>query len=605
MRRPSLTFRRRHGLALVTALVASLGAGAGAAQAVVIDMGSLGQFGIATVAGTDNSKLPTVKTSAKCSDPWLAPDLVLQLAPPSNPLCSHGGSVVHANETFALTWDPNPHNTFAAGYVEQFLKDVANGSGTLGSPFALTPQYRDASGAAGNSSLFGGGFHDATAYPAGGGCTPTGIHHFAQTPGGLTDTPNDVCLTDPQLKAELASMVQQNGIIGRTQPGHQAMLVLTMPPGVVTCLDTAGKFCSVNSDATTTTAQFCSYHSQVTIGNTTIPYVVQPYSVATACDEPDASPKLKFPIDAQTLTNAVGALLVSPISRAQISAIVNPAMNGWFANNGAEIGDNGCMPINQNLDAANVGGGSYFLQREFNNAGAIMDNPFTMACAPNVALQPSFVVPSPINAGDVVQIDASKSPSTLVVPSANFAWNFGDGTTGTGPSVVHSYPHGGNFTVKLTITDRGGDVATATQTTEVLGANGAPPPTPTPTGPTQPTGPALKVRLQLIPQGMRAMLRDGVRMRVTSNEAADGVASLSIGRDAARAAHIRVGSGRSAVIGRGTLTGIKDGTVMLRLRMSPATAAKLSHLKHLTVTIRLALVGARGDRLATDVAGRY
>ena len=50
---------------------------------------------------------------------------------PTTGLCSHGGAVIHKNETFALVWDPNPHRDWAAGYVEQFLRDVADGSGTL------------------------------------------------------------------------------------------------------------------------------------------------------------------------------------------------------------------------------------------------------------------------------------------------------------------------------------------------------------------------------------------------------------------------------------------------------------------------------------------
>src|SRR5262249_34966586 len=136
------------------------------------------------------------------------------------------------------------------------------------------------------------------------------------------------------------------------------------------------------------------------------------------------------------------------------------------------INDNGCVPLSLGLDKAQVGPTTYFLQREFNNAGLMVDDPFVSACAPSVGLDPQFVVPSPIDAGDVVEFDGAESRSTLLVPRANFSWSFGDGTSAVGPSVVHSYTKGGTYTVTLKVTDRGGNVATATQQVVVLGPTG-------------------------------------------------------------------------------------------------------------------------------------
>ena len=42
-------------------------------------------------------------------------------------------------------------------------------------------------------------------------------------------------------------MVAQEGIVGRTQPGYTPLLVVMTPPGVVDCLDAAGKLCSANA----------------------------------------------------------------------------------------------------------------------------------------------------------------------------------------------------------------------------------------------------------------------------------------------------------------------------------------------------------------------
>ncbi len=625
MRRYSLTTCIATALTTVVSLVAASGA-----QAVVVDLNPAanGQTtvtypadqssyaGVTLVPGTRgnlaNTGIPTVTSSMTCSDPALTSDFTL----PSEGLCSHGGPVAHANETFALVWDPHPHADYAAPYVEQFLRDAADGSGGLGSPFSIATQYSDAGGRAANSSLYGGGYDFAAGYPAN-GCTVTGTHHYASTPGGLVDIPNDICLTDAQIKSELQSMVTQNGIIGRTQPGHTPVLVLLTPPGVETCLDASGNLCSANSDPThapgsvaNPAPQFCSYHSQVNVGGTVLDYVVQPWSTQTPCDEPDAQPSLPSgAVDPDTLVQAMGARLVSPLSEAMIATLVNPGLNGWFALDGSEINDNGCVPLSLGLDKATVGNSTYYLQREFNNAGLMVDDPFVAPCSPSVGLDPQFVVPSPIDAGDVVQFDGAESRSTLLVPRSNFSWTFGDGTSATGPSAVHSYSSGGTYTATLKVTDRGGNVATIAQQVVVLGSSGQIVP-PSLAPPTSQTGksaakPALSVRVALAPQGLKGILSSGVSLNVTANQSANGILTLSIPRSAAKRAHIRTGHSSSVVIGRGTISGIHSGSNHLHVHLPKATASKLKRLGHVTLTIRLSLVAQGGHRITVDAAGHY
>ena len=98
----------------------------------------------------------------------------------------------------------------------------------------------------------------------------------------------------------------------------------------------------------------------------------------------------------------------------------------------------------------------------------------------------------------------------------------------------------------------------------------------------------LQVRLQLLPQSLKAVLRTGISVRVTSNAPANGIATVSITRASAKKAHIQVGQGPSVRIGLGTVSSVKNGTVTLRLYLSKGMAKKLSRLHHVAMTVRLA-----------------
>jgi DNA/RNA endonuclease G (NUC1) len=72
----------------------------------------------------------------------------------------------------------------------------------------------------------------------------------------------------------------------------------------------------------------------------------------------------------------------------------------------------------------------------------------------------------PIAEGDTASFDASGSldPNGTV---ASYAWDFGDGSIGSGVSVTHTYAQDGAYTVRLTVTDSDGLTDSATFTVNV------------------------------------------------------------------------------------------------------------------------------------------
>jgi len=606
----------RAGTVFIVVLVASLGA-AGAAQALVVNVAGAGTAGVSLVPGTNISKLPAaitpVASTATCRDPLLNqwwPDLPQNL---TGGLCFNGGSVLHGTETFALTWDPG--RTYWQGTradVEQFLRDVADASKSLGSPYAVVSQYADSSnpatGRASSSSLYGGGAID---FGAAGGFTANYTNALGSGTGndfpgghGSCSAGSGACLTDADIQGEITAIVRATRLNQGRDKAHTPEIVVLTPPSVGVCMDAAQMLCSANTNSP---VQFCSYHAQLNVDGTWYVYVVQPWITGTACTASQSASAGQTSTGGQTSpspsdpTQAAAMSLAGPLSQSQIAAITNPWLNGWYAADGSEINDTGGC-ASRGLSPVTLGSRSYLLPSEFNNGSLLQSDPNVPACAYGVLLKPQFVVPSAVPPGDEVWFDGSISPSTLVAegsdypwgdPRNGYAWTFGDGTTAVGPSVQHTYTAPGTYTVTLTVIDRGGNKSSISQAMQVLGPAGTP------------NTPSLAAKVQLIPQSLRAVLQHGIRVVVNSNQPADGFTMLSIPRAAARRIGLPGGPGRSAVIGRGTISGIKTGNNLLQLRLCRTMAGKLRRLEHVTLTVRIHLVAPGGRHLAVDVAGHY
>lgn len=473
----------------------------------------------------------------------------------------------------------------------------------------FVPQPPTLTAAATGGTVPAGTYKVVITYVTGTGQTVASASQSVATTGSTST----ITIASPPAPSGLSGVTGWDAYV--TQPGGSTYTLqgATNPIGTDHTLNAPPT--SSGSQPPAPPATFCSYHGQVTDpSGSAVSYVVQPWTAFTSCDEPDVSPVPANP-PPSTLETLAGQRLVSPLSQSEMAAIVNPGLNGWYGQSGLEIDDqNACQPLPNGLDTFTINGSSYLLQREFNNTSVVDRDPNTYAgCLPNDILTPAFVTPSAINLGDTLDLDGSSTGTSLDIPSANYVWDFGDGTTGTGPSVEHTFTTGGTYTVKLTVTDRGGNIETLSQAVQVLSATGQPVVTTTVPpaegsgsgGGSQGKAPAFKFSLQLLPQGFRSVLRRGIAVRVHSNRDADGFATIAISRRLAKRVGIKTGRGSIVVIGTGTVSGVMDGAVTLRLHMSRAMAKKLGRLRHVTLSVRLALVAKGGAHFAADVAGHY
>lgn len=84
--------------------------------------------------------------------------------------------------------------------------------------------------------------------------------------------------------------------------------------------------------------------------------------------------------------------------------------------------------------------------------------------APSSRIQPGIITVSP--SGIITGTSATFVSELARDSSGNpltFAWNFGDGATGTGVTTTHVYPFDGGFTANVIVTNDIGNSATASK----------------------------------------------------------------------------------------------------------------------------------------------
>lgn len=102
-------------------------------------------------------------------------------------------------------------------------------------------------------------------------------------------------------------------------------------------------------------------------------------------------------------------------------------------------------------------------------ASASTSSSVTVAAPPPPNQPPTAAIAAPVITGRTVALDGSGSTDgdgTI----ASYAWQFGDGATGSAPTPTHTYATDGTRTVTLTVTDDDGATASATRSVSVTGA---------------------------------------------------------------------------------------------------------------------------------------
>jgi hypothetical protein len=327
--------------------------------------------------------------------------------------------------------------------------------------FGIAGQYTDSTGNAAYSSTFAGAVRDAHPYPTTGNCS---------APNEGDTGPYERCLFDSQLQQELMSFIGEHGL----PRGPTQLYVLLLPHKVATCMEgllEGKKVCSNNF--------FCAYHSFISPGSNEIVYADIPFSLldepfAKGCQS-DGNEEIQLPNGDRGSSNTetrFADVALKYISHEYTEAVTDPLVGlhtAWVDEEELEVGDKcNSVPLSPEEEGEagfdlqaftptlggnaalgtlfnqSIHGGSYYLQSEWDNAAkACRMRPLSLG-------EGSFGVPSATAGASVTFTGAAFDPYTGFEPT----WTFGDGATGSGASVSHTYASAGEFTVSMTPRDR-------------------------------------------------------------------------------------------------------------------------------------------------------
>ncbi|MDQ6821651.1 MAG: PKD domain-containing protein [Actinomycetota bacterium] len=456
--------RSGSGFAAACALVTALVVGVPAASALVVHTPNGHFLGIAPHRGVAAVSIPgsiAAQHKANLSS--------------NGTLSFHNGPVVHSSTAYLVFWAPSGFSIqqSSQALLGRYLTDAAADSGKPNNVYGVARQFTDASGFADYSQAFSAGaqaISDTQTYPA---------LDSANCPKSLSI--ETYCLTDAQIEAELQRLIASqhlpdDGPASSTGlPANAPIYFMVLPPTVNVC-DSGG----------CVDTQFCSYHSVFT--NTSghevlyaaVPFLATSGGLAKLCQS-DGNSVVQQP------NRDPADVALKFLSHEHNEVLTDPLGTAWFdSSSGNEDGDN-CNQYAPTANPANgtsphaftpviagnapqgtlynqlIAGDPYYLQSEWSNG----DIGCEMAPTGGTIV-PRFTSPSSNIQGTPASFDPSASTSTNPLSSAT--WDFGDssapafrGGSSSLANVSHTYSLGGTYTVKLTLVDNRGNLATTTQ----------------------------------------------------------------------------------------------------------------------------------------------
>jgi PKD repeat protein len=346
----------------------------------------------------------------------------------------NGGPIMPSNTNYAFYWRPPGAPAYPTGYqagVNQYFEDLAHDSGGHENVESVAAQYNDAEGQFANyDSHFGGAIVDENPYP-GNGCTRAAK-----------------CLTDAQLRTELANYVTAHGL--PKDLTHEYFIIT--PPGVEDCFEPgAANTCSPG----TTRPEYCAYHSNISLGEGEIIYANDPFVTGNAgCDDgehPNASP--------------ADGLIQAGLSHEHNESTTDPEPNNAWTDfaTGEETGfENGdkCRtftagefgtPLGKAPNGAKfnqvINGHLYWYQQEWSNQGSKCLQRLVFSGA-----EPTATFVRTQSSGNEATFDAAGSTAPGGV--TRYSWQFNDESEPeetSSPVISHEFPEPGRYRVALTV----------------------------------------------------------------------------------------------------------------------------------------------------------
>jgi hypothetical protein len=418
-----------------------------------------------------------IRAALKTTPSSTNPNCTLAGTNPGADLCWWGGSVVTTHTVHLIFWEGPSGHKFPPEYIEKvetYFSKVALASKTPGeansSVYSVDTQYAGSNGPVTFKASFGSPadvFVDKVdVLPAAGTLSTQ-----------CKDASFSTCITDEDLHKE----VEVAELAKSWKSSLEDIFFVVTPPNVGSCFEAgsseSGDVCALVEGG------YCAYHSDFGApGEQTLYANIPDVGNVEGCD-PVEHPNGAEGVDAtlDTASHEHNETITDPLGSQ------TGEKNAWLDLIGQEIGDK-CLPpetfniYGQGFEGSEgefsnqlIGGGRYFLQREWSNTafngeggcvGRLLNTSFTPPSEPTATIPATFDGSTSGEPGD---------------PAVYWVWSFGDlMQVGTPEAKIsHTYAEPGVYRVTLTAFDEHGNSNTHSTFVEV-GAAPPPPPPPTP-----------------------------------------------------------------------------------------------------------------------------